>query len=244
MANNILVGYARVSTASQSLDIQIQQLNDYASRQGCEIEIFSEVHSVKSNEKDCKYPLYVTRPILFKAIERAKKLHSPIVVTYIDRLARTKAMGEKILDEYSEYRVLFERVNCREDAMLSFEKAEDENKHRSTKVKNALAVKKQAICDNIYEELGDYSYIWHKATFNSPKFKAAKMCFQETMIEDAIDDFCFSSDELANGIPKADCDKVVSYIIDGMIQDEKYQKTLHRYMADNSKKEAEVISPL
>lgn len=237
MENNLLIGYARVSSVKQSLDIQVQQLKDYAAERGCEIEVYSETLSVRGKKIDSNYPLATTRPILAEAINSAKAHNCPLVVTYADRLARTMVIGRKIVSEYPNIKIIFGSGDILED----IRKAEADNIFRSQKTKNALSVKKQEICDNIYDAFGDYAHIWRKATYFSEKFKIMKSCFQETMIEDAIDDFCFGGDELANGISKSDCDRVVSYIIDGMVQDKKYQKTLHDYIADNSKREAEII---
>lgn len=56
--NEIIIGYARVSTQDQSLDAQIQAIEDFAKQRGEKYRIFQEKESGgKSNRKELQYAL-------------------------------------------------------------------------------------------------------------------------------------------------------------------------------------------
>ncbi|VWX52968.1 Integrase-like protein y4lS [Novosphingobium sp. 9U] len=70
----MLVGYARVSSVGQSLDLQVQALKDA----GCQ-KVYQEKRSGKSGTE---------RPELTKALDQARE-GDTLVVTRLDRLARS-----------------------------------------------------------------------------------------------------------------------------------------------------------
>ena len=80
MAN---VGYARVSTIGQSLDIQLDKLRDY----GCE-EIFKDKHTGTTAD----------RPAL-KECRKYLRCGDTLVITKLDRLARSTFHLTQIADE-------------------------------------------------------------------------------------------------------------------------------------------------
>lgn len=198
-----LIGYARVSSPSQKIDLQIQQLQEYAKKKGCEIDIFSEVRSAKEVRLT---PSYFNIGILGNAINRAKEIDAPLVVTYLDRLSRNENNGMTIFNEVPIISV-FERIDDTEDARAIFARAEAENKQRSNKTKNALAqVKANLKLDsieryrNIYEEQGVpefvAEYVWQEMI--NPKRHLNVAIWGESDIHPAImmawDDMCMGLD--------------------------------------------------
>lgn len=155
MKKKKLVGYARVSSKMQSLDLQIRQLKDFAEKEGAEIKIFSETLSVKANKNDERYPLSTLRPKLIDALNRAEEIGCMLVVTYLDRLARSQVIWNKICDKNVKILALFQDVNNATDIMIN---AEYENKLRSIKAKNALKTAKERISENRKEEFSPIFY--------------------------------------------------------------------------------------
>ncbi|MBH0167212.1 recombinase family protein [Fictibacillus sp. 7GRE50] len=87
----MIVGYARVSTADQSLDLQMDALNEY----GCE-EIFQEKMSGAKDD----------RPELNQAL-RMLRAGDKFVVYKLDRLARSTKRLIEIADELKERDIEF-----------------------------------------------------------------------------------------------------------------------------------------
>ena len=87
------IGYCRVSSVGQSLEIQEQQLRD----SGCE-EIFAEKRSGAST---------VGREALEEALRYARK-GDVLVVTRLDRLARSMSDLSAIIDKLAKKQVGFQ----------------------------------------------------------------------------------------------------------------------------------------
>jgi DNA invertase Pin-like site-specific DNA recombinase len=87
----VIIGYARVSTADQSLDLQMDALNEY----GCE-EIFQEKMSGAKDD----------RPELIQAL-RMLRAGDKFVVYKLDRLARSTKRLIEIADELKERNIEF-----------------------------------------------------------------------------------------------------------------------------------------
>lgn len=87
-----IVGYARVSSSSQSLDIQLEQLNDA----GCE-KVFAEKQTGTST---------VRRDELARAIDWVRE-GDVFVITRLDRLARSLVDLRGIIDQLTEKSVSF-----------------------------------------------------------------------------------------------------------------------------------------
>lgn len=92
----MLVGYARVSSTDQSLDIQLDALNDG----GCE-KVFSEKVSGRST-KD--------REELAQALDFVRE-GDTLIVTRLDRLARSVADLHRIIELLTEKKVAFRCLN-------------------------------------------------------------------------------------------------------------------------------------
>lgn len=178
-----IIGYARVSSKGQCLDLQIQQLQEYAEKNGCEIEIFSEIRNAKevmllNDFSDTgEYHKYVHLGVLGNAIGRARELNAPLVVTYLDRLSRSENNGMAIYNDVAIISV-FERIDRVEDVRAIFQRAEAENKLRSIKTKNALAQCKSNLKSNsiecyrnVYEEKGAPEFVveYVLGEMNNPK---------------------------------------------------------------------------
>ncbi len=88
-----LVGYARVSTAGQSLDVQLEQL----AAAGCD-KVFSEKQSAKSVKG---------RPALAEALDWVRE-GDGLMVTRLDRLARSLADLHKIIGRLADKGVSFQ----------------------------------------------------------------------------------------------------------------------------------------
>lgn len=92
----MLVGYGRVSSSSQSLDIQHQALSDA----GCE-KVFSEKLSGRSTNE---------REQLAQAIDFVRD-GDTLVVTRLDRLARSVGDLHRIIERLTEKKVAFRCLN-------------------------------------------------------------------------------------------------------------------------------------
>lgn len=88
----MLIGYARVSSAGQSLDVQVQALQDA----GCE-KIYSEKLSGRTAGD---------RPQLERALDQARE-RDTFVVTRLDRLARSVSDLHRIVDRLNADGVAF-----------------------------------------------------------------------------------------------------------------------------------------
>lgn len=93
------IGYARISTKDQSLDLQIDALK----KAGCE-EIFSDIASGAKTD----------RPQLNKAMERLRKGET-LVVWKLDRLGRSLKHLIEIISELNERKISFQ---CTEDSFI------------------------------------------------------------------------------------------------------------------------------
>lgn len=92
----MLVGYARVSSAGQSLDVQIEEL----AQAGCE-KIFSETMSGTSS---------ANREQLSLALDFARD-GDVLIVTRLDRLARSVGYLHQIIEKLSGKSVGFQCLN-------------------------------------------------------------------------------------------------------------------------------------
>jgi DNA invertase Pin-like site-specific DNA recombinase len=86
------IGYARVSSAGQNLDTQIEKLNTF----GCE-KLFEEKQSGKSSDN---------RPVLKEALDYARE-GDTFIVTRLDRLARSLLDLVKIVELLEKKRIGF-----------------------------------------------------------------------------------------------------------------------------------------
>ncbi|RKQ13458.1 recombinase family protein [Ureibacillus endophyticus] len=94
-----VIGYARVSTDDQNLDMQIDAIERYAKEKGLEIVMYVEKESSRKE-----------RPELINAMKAATK--GDIFVVYkLDRLARSTKELYTLTDELSEKEVSFVSVN-------------------------------------------------------------------------------------------------------------------------------------
>lgn len=100
----MLVGYARVSSAGQSLEVQLEQLQGA----GCE-KVFSEKRSGRNN-----------RPELQSAVEFVRE-GDVFVVTRLDRLARSVIDLHKVVGDLNEKGVGF---RCLQQGTLDTTRAE------------------------------------------------------------------------------------------------------------------------
>ena len=87
-----LVGYGRVSSVGQSLEIQIEKLTAY----GC-----TQLYTEKKTAFDQK------RPELLKCLDFVRDSNDTLVVTKLDRIARSALHLGKIVDELKEKGVNF-----------------------------------------------------------------------------------------------------------------------------------------
>lgn len=98
-----LVGYARVSTTDQSLDVQLEQLREA----GCE-KIFSEQRSASNHD----------RPALLECLSWVRE-GDVLIVCKLDRMARSIVHLHKILDELDTKSVGFRCLNQPVDTTTS-----------------------------------------------------------------------------------------------------------------------------
>jgi len=98
--NKIIIGYARVSTQDQSLDAQIQAIEDFAKRQQEKYRIFQEKESGgKTNRKELQYALdLLTEGDTF-------------VVYKLDRLARSTRQLIETVEEIGNKGADFTSLN-------------------------------------------------------------------------------------------------------------------------------------
>src|SRR5699024_10579035 len=91
----MIIGYARISTEEQSLDVQIDEIRDYSSKFSEDIEIFKEKETTRKERKQLKM-----------AMKMARK-GDTLVVYKLDRLARSTKELYTITDELQEKGVKF-----------------------------------------------------------------------------------------------------------------------------------------
>ena len=87
----VLIGYARVSTAGQKLDIQLSKLKEF----GCQDE---DIYTDKLSGTDSK------RPKLKDCLNFARK-NDMLVVTKLDRLARSTLHLHQIIEKLNKKNV-------------------------------------------------------------------------------------------------------------------------------------------
>lgn len=143
----MIVGYARVSSKSQSLKIQIEQLKRYADENGCDIILFTECASATTIDE-------IKRPKLHKALALAAQYDTQLVVTYLDRISRNEKDGMAVWNTVDVIS-LFDIISTEEDARTLFRRAERDNAYRSLKTKNALALIKENLKADCIERYGD-----------------------------------------------------------------------------------------
>lgn len=134
----LLVGYARVSSASQSMDTQIHQLQKYAEKMGMDIQIFTEVHSAWRGERISFYDgrFFSNRHSLRDAVWLAIDNDCPIVVTYADRLARRVDVAKAIVDNVDV--IAINQPATKQEFLTLIAEAESATNLMSQKIKSAL----------------------------------------------------------------------------------------------------------
>ncbi|MET3684484.1 DNA invertase Pin-like site-specific DNA recombinase [Alkalibacillus flavidus] len=104
----MIVGYARVSTEDQSLDIQEQAIREYAEKLGERVEVYKEKESGgKADRKELEYAL--------KATHEGDKF----VVYKLDRLARSTKQLYEISDRLKDKGVEFISIRDNIDTTTS-----------------------------------------------------------------------------------------------------------------------------
>ena len=127
--NKKIIGYARVSTPSQTLGLQIQALQSYAKANGFDIDIFAEK---KSGKRLCD------GDELWKAITKCKERNLPILVSHVDRLSRSLEGGMFLFHELPQIISINEGDLDESKAYRLFEQAEAERLKVSSRTKFAL----------------------------------------------------------------------------------------------------------
>ena len=100
-----LVGYARVSSVGQSLDIQIEKLEAY----GC-----TAIYTEKKSATDQK------RPELLKCLDYLRDKDDTLVVTKLDRIARSSLHLGKIIETLQDKNVNFVVLDQHIDTTTSY----------------------------------------------------------------------------------------------------------------------------
>jgi len=110
--DNMIIGYARVSTNDQSLDVQIEAIKKYADEQGEKYVIYEEKESGgKADRKELNNAL--------KSIRANDKL----VVYKLDRLARSSKQLFNITDDLSNRNAEFVSISDKMDTTTAQGKA-------------------------------------------------------------------------------------------------------------------------
>lgn len=100
--NNMIIGYARVSTNDQNLDMQIEAIKKYAAEKGEPVEIYSEKESGgKADRKELEHAI------------KAAQQGNTFVVYKLDRLARSTKQLYDVTDQLSKKGVHF--VSLKDD---------------------------------------------------------------------------------------------------------------------------------
>lgn len=108
----MIIGYARVSTQDQSLDLQIDAIKKYAEEQGEPFEIYSEKESGgKADRKELENAIKATQP------------GNTFVIYKLDRLARSTKQLYELTDKLSEKGVQFVSLSDKLDTTTSMGKA-------------------------------------------------------------------------------------------------------------------------
>lgn len=140
------IGYARVSTKRQSLDLQIMAIQEYAHSNGYEIEIFSEAASGKGLlHKYVPSVFAINRPALWGAINKAKQENLPLIVLNLDRLSRAVKDGMWIYAELPKIISINEGEVSLDKAYEIFSQAEAEREKNSQRTKTILAEARKRI---------------------------------------------------------------------------------------------------
>ena len=100
-----IVGYARVSSVGQSLDLQIEKLKTY----GC-----SKIYTEKKSAVDQK------RPELLKCLDYVRDKDDTLVVTKLDRIARSSLHLGKIVEKLKDKEVNFVVLDQNIDTTTSY----------------------------------------------------------------------------------------------------------------------------
>lgn len=138
--NKHAIGYARVSTKRQSLELQIKAIESFASNNGYTIEVFSETASGKGFlHKWWPSILKRKRPALWQAISKAKQGNIPLIVLNLDRLSRSVKDGMWMYSELPQIISINEGEISEEMANAIFAHAELERKMCIQRTKSALS---------------------------------------------------------------------------------------------------------
>ena len=92
----MIIGYARVSTADQSLDTQIDAMEKYAAEVGKEIEIYTEKESGGKGN----------RPVLALTL-KALRRDDTFIIYKLDRLARSTRQLYEVTDQLKDKGIEF-----------------------------------------------------------------------------------------------------------------------------------------
>ncbi|QIV95713.1 recombinase family protein [Allofrancisella inopinata] len=100
-----IVGYARVSSVGQSLELQIEKLKAY----GC-----TKIYTEKKSAMDQK------RPELLKCLDYVRDSDDTLVVTKLDRIARSSLHLGKIVEQLQKKEVNFVVIDQQIDTTTSY----------------------------------------------------------------------------------------------------------------------------
>ncbi|TDT65221.1 DNA invertase Pin-like site-specific DNA recombinase [Allofrancisella inopinata] len=100
-----IVGYARVSSVGQSLELQIEKLKAY----GC-----TKIYTEKKSAMDQK------RPELLKCLDYVRDNDDTLVVTKLDRIARSSLHLGKIVEQLQKKEVNFVVIDQQIDTTTSY----------------------------------------------------------------------------------------------------------------------------
>jgi len=100
-----IVGYARVSSVGQSLDLQIEKLKSY----GC-----TKIYTEKRSGMEQK------RPELLKCLDFVRDSDDTLVITKLDRIARSSLHLGKITEELQDKEVNFVVLDQHIDTTTSY----------------------------------------------------------------------------------------------------------------------------
>ncbi|KEI35405.1 putative recombinase, resolvase family [Francisella sp. W12-1067] len=100
-----IVGYARVSSVGQSLELQIEKLKAY----GC-----TKIYTEKKSAMDQK------RPELLKCLDCVRDSDDTLVVTKLDRIARSSLHLGKIVEQLQKKEVNFVVIDQQIDTTTSY----------------------------------------------------------------------------------------------------------------------------
>lgn len=96
----MVIGYARVSSAGQSLGYSLEAQEEQLKLNGADV-VYKEVYSGRSTE----------RPVLKKIIQEKIQPGDTLVITKIDRLARSISDGLKLIDELLSKNIKIHVIN-------------------------------------------------------------------------------------------------------------------------------------